>query len=34
LFTQFWFLGWNAIGLVVYLLFGVWWSKLGKGEVA
>jgi basic amino acid/polyamine antiporter, APA family len=33
-FTQVWFLGWNAVGLVVYLCFGVWWSKLAKGEVA
>ena len=34
LFTQLWFLEWNAAGLVVYFLFGVWQSRVGKGEVA
>ena len=34
LFTQYWFLGWNVIGLVVYFAFGVWQSRVGKGEVA
>jgi APA family basic amino acid/polyamine antiporter len=34
LFTQLWFLEWNAVGLVVYFMFGVWWSRVGKGEIA
>jgi len=34
LFTQLWFLEWNAAGLVVYFLFGVWRSRVGRGEVA
>jgi len=34
LFTQLWFLEWNAAGLVVYFLFGIWWSRVGRGEVA
>jgi APA family basic amino acid/polyamine antiporter len=34
LFTQQWFLEWNAAGLVFYFLFGVAHSRVGKGEVA
>ena len=30
--TQFWFLIWNAIGLVVYLGWSAWNSRLAKGE--
>jgi APA family basic amino acid/polyamine antiporter len=33
-FTQLFFLGWNAAGLMLYFLFGVWQSRVGKGEVA
>ncbi|MGD0143989.1 MAG: amino acid permease, partial [Rhizomicrobium sp.] len=33
-FTQLWFLEWNAAGLVLYFLFGVWRSRLARGEVA
>ncbi|GAA0652770.1 amino acid permease [Brevundimonas lenta] len=30
--TQFWFLVWNGIGLVVYLGWSAWNSRLAKGE--
>jgi APA family basic amino acid/polyamine antiporter len=33
-FTQLFFLGWNAAGLILYFLFGVWQSRVGKGEIA
>jgi APA family basic amino acid/polyamine antiporter len=29
-FTQIWFLCWNAVGLVIYFLYGVWQSRLAK----
>jgi APA family basic amino acid/polyamine antiporter len=29
-FTQWWFLIWNGIGLVLYLLYGAWRSRLAR----
>jgi basic amino acid/polyamine antiporter, APA family len=33
-FTQKFFVGWNAVGLVVYFLFGVWFSRLAHAKPA